>query len=47
MPGRSRGSGPQVKGISEEAEHAMAADFDDSKWQVVEAPRGMEAYSGA
>ncbi len=39
--------GPQDKGISEEARRAVAADFDDSKWQVVEAPRGMELYGGA
>jgi hypothetical protein len=35
------------KGISEEAKRSVAADFDDSKWQVVEAPRGMEMYGGA
>jgi hypothetical protein len=45
--GNNRDSGPQDKGISEEAKRAMAADFDDSKWQVVEAPRGMEAFGGA
>jgi beta-galactosidase len=39
--------GPQDKGISEEAKRAVAADFDDSKWQVVKAPGGMEGYGGA
>jgi hypothetical protein len=39
--------GPQDKGISEEAKRAVAADFDDSEWQVVQAPAGMEAYGGA
>jgi beta-galactosidase len=39
--------GPQDKGMSEEAKRALAADFDDSKWQVVEAPLVMEAYGGA
>jgi beta-galactosidase len=38
--------GPQDKGISEEAKRALAADFDDSKWQVVQAPGGMETYGG-
>jgi len=38
--------GPQDKGISAEAKRAVAADFDDTKWQVVEAPRAMESYGG-
>jgi hypothetical protein len=38
--------GPQDKGISEEAQRAVAADFDDSKWQVVQAPGAMESYGG-
>jgi beta-galactosidase len=39
--------GPKDTGISEEAKRALAADFDDSKWQVVAAPRDMEGYGGA
>jgi len=39
--------GPQDKGISEEAKRALAANFDDSKWQVVQAPHAMESYGGA
>jgi beta-galactosidase len=39
--------GPVDKGISEEARRAVAADFDDSQWQVVQAPGGMEGYGGA
>ena len=34
-------------GISEEAKRAVAVDFDDSKWQVVKAPGGLEGYGGA
>ncbi|HEX8551941.1 MAG TPA: hypothetical protein VF681_10355 [Abditibacteriaceae bacterium] len=36
--------GPQDKGINEEVKGAVAADFDNSKWQVAEAPRGMGSY---
>ncbi|HEX8833298.1 MAG TPA: hypothetical protein VF719_03820, partial [Abditibacteriaceae bacterium] len=43
----SADKGPLDKGISEEAKRAVAADFDDSKWQIVEAPLAMEGYGGA
>jgi hypothetical protein len=39
--------GPKDPGISEDAKRALAADFDDSGWQVVKAPGGMELYGGA
>jgi beta-galactosidase len=39
--------GPQDKGISAEAKGAVAAEFDDSRWQVVKAPGGIEGYGGA
>jgi hypothetical protein len=39
--------GPQDKGISEEAKRAVAAEFDDSRWQVVDALLVMESYGGA
>ena len=39
--------GPNDPGISEEAKRALAANFDDSGWQVVKAPGGMELYGGA
>jgi beta-galactosidase len=32
------------KGISEEAKRAVAANFDDSKWQVVSVPVDMDSY---
>ena len=38
--------GPQDKGISAEAMRALQADFDDSRWQKVEAPGAMESYGG-
>ena len=38
--------GPQDKGISAEAMSALRADFDDAKWQKVEAPGAMESYGG-
>jgi hypothetical protein len=37
---------PQDKGLSTEAKLAVQADFDDSKWQVVQAPLPIEAYGG-
>jgi beta-galactosidase len=39
--------GPRDTGISAEAKAAVAANFDDSKWQVVKAPLVMESYGGA
>jgi beta-galactosidase len=38
--------GPEDKGISEEAKRAVATDYNDASWQVVQAPRDMDTYGG-
>jgi beta-galactosidase len=39
--------GHEDKGMSAEAKSAVAADFNDADWQVVQAPRDMDSYGGA
>ncbi len=42
----SSDKGHEDKGISAEAKSAIAADFNDANWQVVQAPRDMDSYGG-
>jgi beta-galactosidase len=42
----SADEGPQDNGISEEARRAIAIDFNDKNWQVVETSRDMGSYGG-